>query len=56
MTCDCDHHETCAVCVPSLHGAKVRKAALLEAAEVIAMEGLDGYADQLRLMAEGETK
>ena len=22
MTCDCDHHETCAVCVPSLHGAK----------------------------------
>ncbi len=22
MNCDCDHHETCAVCVPSLHGAK----------------------------------
>lgn len=21
MKCDCDHHETCAVCVPSLHGA-----------------------------------
>ena len=21
MTCDCDHHETCAVCVSSLHGA-----------------------------------
>lgn len=34
--------------------AKTKKAALLEAAEVIAMEGLDGYADQLRLMAEGE--
>ena len=31
-----------------------KAAALLEAAEVIAMEGLDGYADQLRLMAEGE--
>ena len=23
MTCDCDHHETCAVWVPSLHGAKM---------------------------------
>ena len=22
MNCDCDHHETCAVCVPTLHGAK----------------------------------
>ena len=22
MNCNCDHHETCAVCVPSLHGAK----------------------------------
>ncbi len=22
MKCDCDHHETCAACVPSLHGAK----------------------------------
>jgi hypothetical protein len=22
MICDCDHHETCAACVPSLHVAK----------------------------------
>ena len=26
MTCDCDHHETCAVCVPSLHGKPPTKA------------------------------